>query len=98
MIGQRNASTPRVTKMNNAQFTNICHHVPITATLQIHSRLTPITLVTISSKYPKQEIIPLFLTGETIETCYFFKETLMIKKLRSLLNCSLKTFKELQMF
>ena len=54
MRGQKNTSTPRVTRMNKAQFMNICHHVPITATLQIYSRMTPITLIAISSTYPNE--------------------------------------------
>ena len=44
---------PRVTRMNKAQFMNIRHHVPITATLQIYSRLTPIALIATSSTYRK---------------------------------------------
>ena len=53
MRGQRNTPTPRVTRMNKAQFMNICHYVPITATLQIYSRLTPIALIATSSTYRK---------------------------------------------
>ena len=33
MKGQRNTLTPKVTSMNKVKFMNICHHVPITATL-----------------------------------------------------------------
>ena len=64
----------RVTRMNKAQFMNICHYVPITATLQIYSRLTPMALIATSSTYRKQKIIPLFLTEETIGTFYFLKK------------------------
>ena len=53
MRGQRNTPMPRVTRMNKAQFMNIRHHVPITATLQIYSRLTPIALIATSSTYRK---------------------------------------------
>ena len=53
MRGQRNTPTPRVTRMNKAQFMNIYHYVPITATLQIYSRLTPIALIATSSTYRK---------------------------------------------
>ena len=40
-------------KTKKAQFMNICHHVPITVTLQIYSRQTPIALIATSSMYPK---------------------------------------------
>ena len=53
MRGQRNTPTPRVTRMNKAQFINICHHVPITATLQIYSRLTPVASIATNSTYRK---------------------------------------------
>ena len=39
--------------MNKAQFMNICDYVPITATLQIYSRLAPIALIATSSTYRK---------------------------------------------
>ena len=60
--------------MSKAQFINICHHVPIITTWQIYSRLTPVTLIAISSTYSKQQVTPLFSTGETTETFYFFKK------------------------
>ena len=40
-------------RMNKVQFMNICHHVPITATLQVYSRLTPIALIATSLTYRK---------------------------------------------
>ena len=53
MRGQRNTPTPRGTRSNKAQFMNICQHEPITATLQIYSRLIPIALIATSSRYRK---------------------------------------------
>ena len=50
---QGNTPTLKVTRVNKAQFMNLCHHVPTTATLQIYSRLTAITLMAISLMYPK---------------------------------------------
>ena len=50
---QRNTSKQRIIRRNKAQFMNICHYVPITATLQIYSRLTPIALIATSSTYRK---------------------------------------------
>ena len=53
MTGQGNTPTSSVTRINKAQFMNICHHIPITATLQIYLRLTAMTLIATSSAYPK---------------------------------------------
>ena len=53
MKGQRITPTPRLTRMDKAQSMNICHHVTITATLQIYSRLTSIALIATSSMYRK---------------------------------------------
>ena len=53
MRRQSHTPTPRVTRMNKAQFMNICYHVAITPTLHIYSRLTPIDLTATSSTYPK---------------------------------------------
>ena len=39
--------------MKKAQFMNICHYVPIRATLQIYSRLTPMALIATTSTYRK---------------------------------------------
>ena len=53
MRGQGKTPKPSVTRMNKAQYMNMCHHVPITATLQIYSRLAPIALIPTSSTYHK---------------------------------------------
>ena len=85
----------RVARIKKAQFMNICHHVPFIATLQIYSRLTPITLIGISSTSPKQKITP--LQGKVKQFERFFKEAIIIKKHRSSSNCALKASKESQL-
>ena len=76
---------------------NICHYVPITATLQIYSRGTPIALIATSSTYHKEQNTIILYRGYNWNFLRF-KEALMIKKHRPTLNCGLMASKGLQLF
>ena len=82
MIGQRNTSTPRVTRMSKAQFMNIWHYVPITATLHIYSRLTPTALTATQFNVLQIRDNSIILDRGNNWSVFLFKEALMSKKHR----------------